>query len=71
MWIGIQRYSDMACSLTMSLQSMEKLLIREALRRHKGNRTKAALQLRINPSMLYRKMKALSIESGDKEIPAD
>jgi len=47
----------------MSLQSMEKLLIREALRRHKGNRTKAASQLGINPSTLYRKMKALNIES--------
>jgi transcriptional regulator with PAS, ATPase and Fis domain len=50
----------------MSLQSMEKLLIREALRRHKGNRTKAALQLGINPSTLYRKMKTLRIESGDE-----
>jgi transcriptional regulator with PAS, ATPase and Fis domain len=45
---------------------MEKLLIREALRRHKANRTKAALQLGINPSTLYRKMKTLNIESGDE-----
>ena len=49
----------------MSLQSMEKLLIQEALRRHKRNRTKAARQLGINPSTLYRKMKALQIESSD------
>jgi PAS domain S-box-containing protein len=49
----------------MSLESMEKLLIQEALRRHKGNRTKAARQLGINPSTLYRKMKALRIVSGD------
>jgi PAS domain S-box-containing protein len=49
----------------MSLQSMEKLLIQEALRRHKGNRTTAARQLGINPSTLYRKMKSLRIESSD------
>ena len=50
----------------MSLESMEKLLIREALRRHKGNRTKAARQLGINPSTLYRKMKALGIQAGEE-----
>jgi hypothetical protein len=50
----------------MSLESMEKLLIREALHRHKGNRTKAASRLGINPSTLYRKMKALDINSGDE-----
>jgi PAS domain S-box-containing protein len=49
----------------MSLQSMEKLLIHDALRRHKGNRTKAARQLGINQSTLYRKMKALRIEVSD------
>jgi PAS domain S-box-containing protein len=51
----------------MSLESMEKLLIREALNRHKGNRTKAALQLGINPSTLYRKLKTLNITSGDED----
>jgi PAS domain S-box-containing protein len=50
----------------MSLESMEKLLIREALHRHKGNRTKAAGQLGINPSTLYRKMKALDVNAGDE-----
>jgi PAS domain S-box-containing protein len=49
----------------MSLQSMEKLLIHDALRRHKGNRTKAARQLGINQSTLYRKMKALRIEYSE------
>lgn len=47
----------------MSIQSMEKLLINEALRRHQGNRTKAARQLGINPSTLYRKMKSLGLNS--------
>jgi PAS domain S-box-containing protein len=46
----------------MSLEAMEKLLISEALRRHKGNRGKAARQLGINPSTLYRKMKTLKID---------
>ncbi len=46
----------------MSLRSMEKLLIGEALRRHKGSRSKAARQLGINPSTLYRKIKALEID---------
>jgi transcriptional regulator with PAS, ATPase and Fis domain len=50
----------------MSLESMEKLLISEALRRHKGNRTKAARQLGINPSTLYRKMKVLDIGADDE-----
>jgi PAS domain S-box-containing protein len=46
----------------MSLSSMEKLLIGEALRRHKGSRNKAARQLGINPSTLYRKLKALNMD---------
>jgi PAS domain S-box-containing protein len=46
----------------MSLQSMEKLLINEALRRHRGSRKKAALQLGIDPSTLYRKLKVLNID---------
>ena len=49
-------------SSPMSLRSMEKLLISEALRRHKGSRSKTARQLGINPSTLYRKMKALKID---------
>ncbi len=43
----------------MSLQSMEKIMISDALRRHKGSRSKAAKQLGINPSTLYRKLKML------------
>ena len=46
----------------MSLRSMEKLLISEALRRNKGSRNKAARQLGINPSTLYRKLKALKMD---------
>jgi PAS domain S-box-containing protein len=45
----------------LSLDAMEKVLISEALRRHKGSRGKAAKQLGINPSTLYRKMKNLKV----------
>jgi PAS domain S-box-containing protein len=45
----------------MSLQSMEKRLIIETLQRRQGNRLKTAKELDINPSTLYRKMKAFSI----------
>ncbi len=54
--------SGYGTSNPMSLRSMEKLLISEALRRHKGSRKKAAHQLGIDPSTLYRKMKALEID---------
>ena len=47
----------------MSLEAMEKLLIGEALRRHRGSRRRTAAQLGIDPSTLYRKLKALKIES--------
>ena len=57
--IGASAYAGAS---PMSLQLMEKLLIHDALRRHKGNRTKAAHQLGINPSTLYRKMKSLAID---------
>jgi PAS domain S-box-containing protein len=46
----------------MTLQAMERLAITDALRRHQGNRTAAARQLGINPSTLFRKVKALGIE---------
>jgi transcriptional regulator with PAS, ATPase and Fis domain len=58
--------SGLGGSNPMSLQAMEKLLISEALRRHQGSRNKAARQLGINPSTLYRKVKALKIEIPKK-----
>ena len=45
----------------MTLIAMEKLLIRDALRRHDGNRAAAARELGINASTLFRKLKALKI----------
>jgi len=46
-----------ACGTTLA--AMERAMIVDALRRHGGNRTAAARQLDINPSTLYRKLKAL------------
>jgi PAS domain S-box-containing protein len=46
----------------MTLEAMERLLIGDALRRNGGNRTAAARQLGIDPSTLFRKVKALGIE---------
>lgn len=46
----------------MTLEAMERLLINDALRRHRGNRSAAAKQLGINPSTLFRKVKTLGIE---------
>jgi PAS domain S-box-containing protein len=46
-----------------TLDSMERLLIAEALRRHHGNRRRAARDLGIDTSTLYRKLKSLKIET--------
>jgi len=45
----------------MNLQSMEKLLITDTLRRCNGNRKRAARALGIDPSTLYRKIQAFRI----------
>jgi DNA-binding NtrC family response regulator len=45
----------------MSLGAMARVMITEALRRHGGNRKAAAQDLGIDPSTLYRKIRALHI----------
>lgn len=45
-----------------SLESMERILIIEALRRHGGSRRRAAQDLGIDASTLHRKLKSLNIE---------
>jgi len=47
----------------MTFESMEKQLIRDALRRNGGNRQKAARELGINPSTLFRKLKVLKLKA--------
>jgi PAS domain S-box-containing protein len=45
-----------------SLQAMEKHLIGETLRRYSGNRRRAARELGIDPSTLYRKIRTLELD---------
>jgi PAS domain S-box-containing protein len=51
----------------MSILAMEKYLINEALRRHGGNRKRASEDLGIDTSTLYRKIKALGIETPETD----
>jgi transcriptional regulator of acetoin/glycerol metabolism len=46
----------------LAMKVMQKHLITEALRRHQGNRRRAARELGLDPSTLYRKIRALGIE---------
>jgi len=46
-----------------TLMQMERLMIEQALRRHKGNRAAAARELGINPSTLFRKLKTLQSDT--------
>jgi PAS domain S-box-containing protein len=48
---------------TITLKAMERLMIIEALRRRKGNRRKAAKDLDIDSSTLYRKIRQHKIEA--------
>jgi len=52
-------------SASISLRAMEKFLIEEALRRHKGNRKQVSRDLGINASTLYRKIKTLGIKTPE------
>ena len=45
-----------------TLKALEALHITDAVRRHHGNRTAAARELGINPSTLFRKVKALGLK---------
>jgi transcriptional regulator with PAS, ATPase and Fis domain len=51
----------------LTLKSLEKVHIAEAIRRHGGNRKAAARGLGIHPSTLFRKIKSLGIELPDKD----
>ena len=47
---------------TLSLDEVEKTMIRKALDRHHGNRKKAAMDLKISERTLYRKIKEYGLE---------
>ena len=50
----------------VTLKSLEAIHITDALHRHGGNRTAAAIELGIDPSTLFRKIKSLEIELPEK-----
>jgi len=54
-------------SRTVSLADLEKGMIGETLKRCNGNRRQAARELGIDPSTLYRKLRALNIEIPGKD----
>jgi len=51
----------------MSLKAVERTLIQRALARHQGNRARAARELGIDPSTLYRKLRRLGIEPTERD----
>ena len=51
----------------MTLHDLEAVHIADAIRRHGGNRTAAARELGINPSTLFRKVRALQIELPEQD----
>lgn len=53
----------------LTLVQMEKLLIRDALRRNDGNRAAAARELGVNTSTLFRKLKTLDAPAADRTAP--
>ena len=58
-----QDLSSIASSDALSMRSMERHMIETALKRNGGNRQRTARELGINPSTLYRKLKAIEEES--------
>lgn len=52
---------------SLDLREREMIIIREALAKFRGNRTKAAEALHISPVTLWRKMKRFNL---DEETPA-
>lgn len=47
-----------------TIRQMEIVLIKQALRRNKGNKTVSARQLGIDKSTLFRKIKAFNVNIG-------
>ena len=51
----------------LTLKALEATHIADAIRRHGGNRAAAAKELGINPSTLFRKIKAFGLRLPDQD----
>jgi PAS domain S-box-containing protein len=58
---GLRSVNEPAAQMHATRRLAEATAIREALRRHRGNRTEAAQELSIHKSTLYRKIKSLGL----------
>jgi PAS domain S-box-containing protein len=58
--------APLAIGNSRTLRAMESMMLREALRRHQGNRTRAAKELGIDASTLFRKIKSLGLKAPPK-----
>ena len=56
---------NMFSHLRDNIKNVEKDVIAGALKRYRGNKSRASKELGISRSILYRKMKALGMEEGD------
>ncbi len=56
---------------TMTLESMERLLVADALRRNNDNRKKAARDLGIDVSTLFRKLRSLKLKNAQGPSESD
>jgi len=52
---------------SMNLEVVEERLVRAALAKHQGNRARAAAELGVDPSTLYRKIRRLGIEPTERD----
>ena len=56
--------APVAAASVVSMRSMQRHMMEAALKRNHGNRQRTARELGIDPSTLYRKLKALAAEEG-------
>ena len=59
---SIQEVEDVEEEETLSLEEVEKEMIRKALEKHNGRRKNAAADLKISERTLYRKIKEYNLE---------
>jgi transcriptional regulator with PAS, ATPase and Fis domain len=59
-FVEVQEYQD---EPSLSVEEMEKKLIKDTLEKHNGKRSIAAKDLRISERTLYRKIKAYGLDS--------